>query len=126
MARTDHVAELATTERADLSWGTLTWLVRNATMPGSEMTIGVVTIEPGKRNPLHSHPNCEEVLYVVSGTCEHRLGDEIFEMTPGAAIRIPRNIWHWARCTSAEPLVAVISFSSGDRQTVVHEDAEEA
>ena len=96
-------------------WGRLLWLIGRNETPGAEQTFGVVTIEPGQRNPLHMHPNCEEILYVVSGTCQHKLGDELVELTPGAAIRIPEGVKHWAKCTSDEPLVAVISFSSADR-----------
>ncbi len=102
-------------------------------MPGAEQTLGVVTIHPGKRNPFHSHPNREELLYVVSGEGEHKLGDEVFHLTPGAVIHIPRGVRR-AACgvrdvddrarraavgegTSVEPLVAVVSFSSPDRRT---------
>jgi len=100
-----------------MSWGQLSWLVGAAQMPGAEQTLGVVTIYPGKRNPLHSHPNCEELLYVVAGECDHKLGDDLFHLTPGNVICIPRGVPHWARCTSSEPLVAVISFSAPDRRT---------
>ena len=81
-----------------------------------------MTIQPGQRNPLHQHPNCEELLYVLSGTCEHRLGDDRFPLAPGDVIRIPRGVPHWAKCTSAEPLVAVISFSAPDRQAINLDD----
>lgn len=95
-------------------------------MPGTEQTLGVVTIYPGKRNALHAHPNCEELLYVLSGECDHKLGDEMFHLTPGSVICIPRGVPHWARCTSTEALVAVISFSSPDRQTDTLEGDERA
>ncbi len=110
----------------DTEWGRLVWLVSGAIMPGAEQTFGVVTIAPGKRNPLHAHPNCEEVLYVLAGECDHRLGEELFHLTTGSVICIPRGVPHWARCTSAEPLVAVISFSSPDRRTETLEDGEVA
>lgn len=102
-------------------WGELTWLVGEQQMEGAEQTLGVVTIYPGRRNPLHAHPNCEELLYVISGSCEHLLGDEMLELAAGSVIRIPRGVRHWARCTSAEPLRAVISFSAADRRTDSYE-----
>src|SRR5690625_604495 len=100
-----------------LSWGELTWLVKADLMPGAEQALGLVKIYPGKRNPLHAHPNCEELLYVLSGNCDHKLGDEMYQLTPGSVIKIPRGVKHWAKCTSNEPLVAIISFSSSERQT---------
>jgi quercetin dioxygenase-like cupin family protein len=102
---------------AVMSWGAVRWLVDGRQMPGAEQTLGVVEILPGQRNPLHRHPTCEELLYVLSGECEHKLGDDSFQLSPGMVIRIPRGVAHWARCTSEEPLVAVISFSSPDRET---------
>lgn len=115
------VAELEKTNLQMQSWGSLAWMVGAKEMPGSEQTFGIVTINPGQRNPLHSHPNCEELLYVVSGECDHLLGDELIQLKPGSVIRIPSGVRHWARCTSAEPLTAVIVFSSAERQAENHE-----
>src|SRR3954453_21594780 len=115
MERDLVVNSIADEPATQTEWGQLVWLIRGAAMPEAEQTFGVVTIAPGRRNPLHAHPNCEELLYVLSGECEHRLGDETCQLAPGNVIRIPRGVKHWARCTSAAPLVAVISFSSPDR-----------
>lgn len=115
-ARNGVVASIHANDGVTTDWGHLSWLVGEVEMPGAEQTFGVVTINPGQRNPLHLHPNCEELLYVVSGECDHLLGDETFHLAPGSVIRIPRGVKHWAKCTSAEPLVAVISFSAPDRR----------
>lgn len=108
------------------SWGHLSWLhgAGSEPAPGVEQTFGVVTIHPGQRNPLHAHPNCEELLYVISGTCDHLLGEDRYQLVPGSVIRIPRDVPHWAKCTSDEPLRVVVSFSSPDRTTTNLEDGE--
>jgi quercetin dioxygenase-like cupin family protein len=120
----DVIREVTEENTVHLPWGHISWLVGAKQIAGAEQTLGVVTIEPGKRNPLHAHPNCEELLYVMSGECDHRLGDEIYHLTPGMVICIPRGIAHWARCTSSESLVAVISFSSPERRTDTFEGDE--
>jgi quercetin dioxygenase-like cupin family protein len=112
------VARWEDTTAPETSWGTVSWLINEVTTEGAEQTFGVVTINPGQSNPLHLHPNCEEILYVVSGTCEHRLGEATIQLSPGMAICVPRGTPHCARTTSAERLVVVVSFSSPDRQTV--------
>ncbi len=116
-----HIQDLvkqATEENTQyVSWGHLSWLINGQDVPEAEQTLGVVTIYPGKRNPLHAHPNCEELLYVVSGECEHLLGDQLAHLKPGMVMCIPRGVSHWARCISAEPLIILVSFSSPDRQT---------
>ncbi len=112
-------------EPTPLSWGQLVWLIGEEHTPGAEQTLGVVTIQPGKRNPLHQHPNCEELLYVLEGEADHKLGDEMYRITAGDVIRIPRGVPHWARATGDTPLVAIISFSAADRRTENLEDTDD-
>lgn len=119
------VRSVGDVETLDLSWGRLAWLIGEVQTPGAEQTLGVVTISPGKRNPLHRHPTCEELLYVLEGEADHKLGDEMFHLRAGDVIRIPRGVEHWARAKGEAPLVAVISFSSADRQTENLEESED-
>ncbi len=112
----------ATTET--FPWGTLRWLMNDQLEAGAAQTFGFCRIEPHQSNPLHLHPNCEEILHVISGTCEHILGDESVPMEAGDTIRIPANVAHCARNRSDEPLEAFIIFSSGDRQTTFLESSE--
>jgi quercetin dioxygenase-like cupin family protein len=121
MSIDSFVSKAADGERMPTGWGELNWKITGESMAGTEMTFGTCLIQPGQRNPLHSHPNCEEFLYVVSGSCEHLLDDETVRLEPGDTIRIPRNVQHWARALGPEPLFALIMFSSGMRQAVDHE-----
>ena len=111
------VRSVSAVEATQLSWGNLAWLVDAKRMDGAEQAFGIVTIETGQRNPLHRHPNCEELLYVLQGTAEHVLGDEKVTLRPGDIIRIPRGVPHYAQAIGDGPVIAAISFSSGDRQT---------
>lgn len=108
-------------EWVSTGWGELNWKITDKSMAGTEMTFGTCLIKPGERNPLHSHPNCEEFLYVVSGSCEHRLGEETVMLGAGDIIRIPQDVRHWARAVGDEPVFALIMFSTGKRQAVDHE-----
>ncbi|KKB11284.1 cupin [Devosia geojensis] len=122
MSAETYVSRTTDGQKVPTSWGELNWKITNDTMSGTEMTLGTCRIEPGQRNPLHSHPNCEEFLYVMSGSCEHKLGEEVVTLNAGDVIRIPRDVPHWARCTSSEPMIALIVFSSGERRAVDHEE----
>ncbi|MBB2791812.1 UNVERIFIED_ORG: quercetin dioxygenase-like cupin family protein [Rhizobium pisi] len=121
MTETDVIFRNAGGEFMPTSWGELNWKITGDGTPGAEMTFGTCRINPGERNQLHSHPDCEEILYVVSGHCEHKLGDALYRLEAGDAIRIPRNVRHWARALGAEPLFALIMFSSGTRTAINHE-----
>ena len=110
-----HLDQSATDE---FPWGTLNWLMGQALDADAQQSFGVVVIEAGQENPPHYHPNCEELLYVLSGTCEHTFGDDSYNLKPGDLIRVPAGVIHHAINHGKEPLRAIISFSSGDRQTV--------
>ncbi len=105
-------------EEVKYPWGWIHWLMSSKLDPGAAQTFGVVEIRAGQKNTLHMHPNCEEILYVLSGSCEHRVGDKKVVLKPGDVVRIPPRTPHQATVIGNEPLRAVISYSSGDRQVV--------
>ena len=102
-------------------WGEIRWMMNNKIDPGSAQTFGIVQIDAGKRNQLHKHPNCEELLYVLSGSFESVVGDKKVVMHAGDIIRIPANVPHQGINNTNEPMRAVISYSSGVRQIVTLE-----
>jgi quercetin dioxygenase-like cupin family protein len=101
----------------DFDWGRIVWLVSHSLGNSDTMTFGRVTIKSGHANPRHRHPNCDEILHLLSGRLEHSLGDERFIMEPGDSISIPTGIVHNARSVGDEDAVMVIAFSSADRET---------
>jgi len=103
-------------EKIEYPWGWIRWLMSSKLDPKAEMTFGLVEINPGQRNPTHIHPNCEEILYVLSGSCEHWLGKEKCVLKAGDVIRIPTGVPHCARTFEKEGMRAVIVYSSADRQ----------
>ena len=115
------VTNVCDVEALDFPWGRLTWLMNDNLDAEAQQTFGLVYIDPGETNDLHSHPNCEELLYVVSGQCDHRLGDGVYPMREGTLIRIPAGVAHNATNTGWEPVRMVLSYSSGDRQTELHQ-----
>lgn len=100
------------------AWGTLQWVCNEKLMPGATQTVGIATIYPGKRNPVHFHPNCEEVLYVISGQGLQSYDGRSILLKPGMTIRIPAKVRHNMVNTGTEILRTMISFSAGDRKTV--------
>jgi quercetin dioxygenase-like cupin family protein len=99
-------------------WGAIRWMMDSKIDRDAAQTFGIVQINAGQRNALHSHPNCEEILYVLSGSCEHIVGNKKVTLHPGDLIRVPVGVPHQAIVIGKEPLRAVISYSSGDRKVV--------
>ena len=100
------------------SWGSLTWFASGKLGNSGGMTIGRALIKSGCENPLHSHPNCDEVLVVLQGRIAHVIenGNEV-EMTVGDTITLPQGLPHRARNIGEDDAILSISFSSPDRQT---------
>jgi quercetin dioxygenase-like cupin family protein len=104
------------TEHTD--WGRLVWMVSGKLGNSTTMTLGRCYIEPGKENPRHYHPNCDEVLHVLQGTIDHSFDDETVRMNAGDTISIPQGVFHNARNVGTDVAIFVISFSTPDRQVV--------
>jgi len=102
-------------------WGWIRWMMNSELDPGAAQTFGIVQINAGQRNPLHKHPNCEELLYVLSGSFENVMDGKTVVMHAGDIVRIPANTPHQGINNTKEPMRAVISYSSGTRQMVALE-----
>ena len=102
----------------EFPWGHIRWSI-NADLNGSEhLTLGRVEINPRSENPRHYHPNCDEVVYVVSGHITQMVGEKWYAMESGDAIHVPRGVWHQARNRADYPAILLISYDTGRRQTV--------
>ncbi|MHC4402644.1 MAG: cupin domain-containing protein [Planctomycetota bacterium] len=109
-------------EKQEYPWGWIRWLMNDKLSPGSEMTFGLVEVGAGQNNPAHIHPNCEEHLYMLSGSCKHRIGDRTLLLVAGDLLRIPRGVPHAAEVVGKVPMKAVIVYSDGNRQFVLADE----
>ena len=116
------VQNLDDVEKLEFSWGWIRWIMNAELNPGAQMTFGIVQLNAGETNPLHVHRNCEEQLYVLSGSCDHRMGDKSVPLKEGDVIRIPAGVVHKATTSDKEGMRAVIVYSSGTRLMEVIEE----
>jgi quercetin dioxygenase-like cupin family protein len=104
-------------EALEFPWGRITWTVSRKLGNSTVMTFGRVLMRAGMSNPRHRHPNCDEILHLLSGRIDHTLGEETFLMEAGDTISIPAGVWHQARALDGADSEMVIAFSSADRET---------
>jgi len=102
----------------DMPWGQLRWFTSAELKNSRTMTTGVAIIQPGKANPVHFHPNCDEVLHVIRGKISHTMNEVTAEMNAGDSISIPQGVLHNATNIGTEDAVLGISFSSAYREAV--------
>lgn len=58
------------------------------------LTVGDLSVEPGRKSAYHIHPNTEESIFVVEGEIEFRLGDRKFRASAGDCVLANRGIGH--------------------------------
>lgn len=115
--RTSSEADAA---RIAEDWGSLCWLASQTIGNAEGLTIGRVVIKPGRSNPRHSHPNCEEVLYLLAGRLEHTIGDETVVLEAGDTLAVDASVPHNATNVGDEDADMIVAYSSATRQ-FVHE-----
>jgi quercetin dioxygenase-like cupin family protein len=107
------------TKTASFPWGSLTWFASAELGNADGLTVGRCVIRPGKANPRHRHPNCEEVLHVLAGRVAHEIGDGTeAEMGPGDTVTAPAGVPHCARNVGDVDAVLMVCFSSAQRQVL--------
>ena len=103
-------------------FGWLRWLMNDQIDPNAELTLGLAYIDAHQSNPLHLHPNSAEIVHILSGSCDHRRGDQWLKLKAGDTLRIPKNVPHMARAGD-QPLLAMIEYDTPKRVMVpVRED----
>ena len=103
----------------DFDWGTLTWYASGRLGNCEQMTVGRCVLKPGRANPPHSHPNCEEVLHVLGGRIRHCFGGgESEQMQAGDTVTVRPGVRHWAENVGREDAHLLIAFSAAERETL--------
>lgn len=82
-------ASRTTPKIVDKPWGREVWYAHTARYAGK-----ILEVDAGHTLSLQKHEVKHETLYLHSGRMEFRLGDDVFEWTPGEAVTIPPGTVH--------------------------------
>lgn len=86
--------------------------------PDAALTL--LVLRPGAAVPAHVHADSVEMLYVLEGRAEMRVGAETIAIGPGDAARIPKGVEHEATVVGDVPLRAVQIYTpAGPEQRFV-------
>jgi mannose-6-phosphate isomerase-like protein (cupin superfamily) len=75
------------------------------------MAITMVECDPGSEQPMHSHPEAEQVYVVVTGHGLMRVDDEEQPVGPGSLVFIPPGAKHAIRNVGSDQLTYVSATS---------------
>jgi quercetin dioxygenase-like cupin family protein len=99
-------------EELDLPGRRLRWLVSPDTLQANHCSECVVMVAPGERvRPAHSHPNGEEVIYILRGSERVLVGTDVSAVCEGTAVLFPRGVVHMLHNTGSEEMKVVCFFA---------------
>jgi oxalate decarboxylase/phosphoglucose isomerase-like protein (cupin superfamily) len=70
---TEYVIEPDDVDSQVFDWGVLNWMSTPEVTGGERFSAGVVKLEPGKGHERHTHPDSDEILYVIRGEGEQEV-----------------------------------------------------
>lgn len=85
-------------------WGTLKWMATPDVNGSERFSAGVVNLEPGKGHDLHTHPDSDEILFIISGEGEQTVDDDTRAVGAGEMVYIPAGVEHGTINTGWEAL----------------------
>jgi quercetin dioxygenase-like cupin family protein len=97
-------------EALDLPGRKLRWVVTNDNTNAQHCTMCVIHVQPGQTvKPAHSHPNGEEVIYIVEGSGRVWIEGEIEPVKAGCAVLFPQGKIHMLQ-NSGDTVMKVACF----------------
>jgi quercetin dioxygenase-like cupin family protein len=99
-------------ERIWIVGDTMTFKATGESTGGSLVFIENLTA-PGGGPPPHVHTREDEFFYVLDGTFEIRIGDELHALGPGGFAYVPRGTVHYFRNAAQTPSRILVGFTPG-------------
>jgi quercetin dioxygenase-like cupin family protein len=89
----------------------LKWLNAPDVTGSDRFSAGVVKLEPGKGHERHTHPDSDEILYVLRGEGRQEVADETREIGAGELVFIPEGVEHGTVNTGWDPLLLLAVYA---------------
>ncbi|HTZ56450.1 MAG TPA: cupin domain-containing protein [Acidobacteriaceae bacterium] len=99
-------------EALDLPGRKLRWLMSPETVDPKHCSMCVIQVAPGETvRPAHSHPNGEEIIYIVRGTGKVMIDGVVQPVKAGNAVLFPQGKVHMLRNSGVEEMKVVCFFA---------------
>jgi quercetin dioxygenase-like cupin family protein len=96
----------------DLPGRRMRWLVAADALKAAHCSSCVIRVAPGEKvRPAHSHPNGEEVIYVIRGSGRVMVEGEVQAVKEGTAVLFPQGAVHMLHNSGSEEMKVVCFFA---------------
>jgi quercetin dioxygenase-like cupin family protein len=98
-----------------IDWSSIPWKpvrpgVERKGFTGNGSTVALHRLHPGHQAIPHQHPH-EQIAYIISGTIDFHVGEEVIRLGPGGLIAIPPNTMHHGVVVGDEPVLNLDVFT---------------
>jgi quercetin dioxygenase-like cupin family protein len=88
------------------------WLVNAERLKAQHCSLCLIRVPPGETvKPAHSHPNGEEVIYIVRGSGRVMVAGEVQAVKAGTVVLFPQGAEHMLQNTGSEEMKVVCFFA---------------
>lgn len=96
----------------DLPGRYLRWLVTKDNVNAQHCSMCMITVAPGETvRPAHSHPEGEEVIYIVHGSGRVMIDSIVEPVKAGSAVLFPQGKVHMLQNNGSEEMKVVCFFA---------------
>jgi quercetin dioxygenase-like cupin family protein len=99
-------------EGLDLPGRNLRWLVNAELLGAKHLSACVIKVAPGETvRPAHSHPNGEEVIYIIAGSGRVMIEGEVSPVREGSVVLFPQGKVHMLQNNGQTEMKVVCFFA---------------
>ncbi|MGD1072683.1 MAG: cupin domain-containing protein [Bryobacteraceae bacterium] len=99
-------------EGLDLPGRNLRWLVNAELLGAKHLSACVIKVAPGETvRPAHSHPNGEEVIYIITGSGRVMIEGEVAPVREGSVVLFPQGKVHMLQNNGQTEMKVVCFFA---------------
>ncbi len=102
--------------KEDFKGRTNYWMCRPEIADSKDLQVCRAVLPAGEGHPFHTHPELEEVIYVLEGEIEQWVEKEHRRLGPGQAAVIPAGVVHATFNPSGEDAVILAILSPGSSE----------
>jgi quercetin dioxygenase-like cupin family protein len=94
----------------EIEWAPVRHGVTRKAFSGEGATVALHCLQPGHEPKPHNHIH-EQIVYILSGTVDFHIGEEVVRLGPGCLAVVPSLVMHHAVVIGDEPVLNLDVFT---------------
>ena len=106
------IVDETSVEAHDVPGRSLRWVITKDNTNAQHCSMSVIEVHPGQTvRPAHSHPNGEEVIYILNGTGRVMIEGVVEPVKGGCAVLFPQGSIHMLQNTGQDKMKVACFFA---------------